>query len=153
MQRFGWSRHLAILPALQSLARAGGVRMRVRGSSMLPLIADGAVVELVAATAILPGDIVAFLTHAGAPVVHRALGWSVCRQRLALITQGDACPRPDLGVDPRHIIGRVVRIDRIDGGVAGAVPLAARLTAVGRFLQYLGRAVARRVRSVGPVRA
>ena len=77
------------------------MRIRVRGRSMLPTLADGDHVDVSLAPATpRPGDVVLFLEN-GLPILHRVLS----TKRGRLLTQGDASPRPDPPVPLTRVLG------------------------------------------------
>lgn len=153
------------LEAVVELARREPVALPVRGSSMEPLLSEGARVWVAARRLYRPGDVVAFLVPGGRLVVHRVLGYRLWGHRLrgrrwALVTRGDAVPHPDGPVDPARVMGRVVAVARAPSGaapaavpVAMAVPFGHRLRALGRFTVWLLAGCRRRARRLLPVRS
>lgn len=87
----------------------GEVRLKVTGSSMLPVVWPGDEIAVIRSeyAELLPGQIVLYHRN-GAFTAHRV-------ERIAhdhLITRGDSLLVPDLPVEPDEIVGRVVSIFR-----------------------------------------
>ena len=76
------------------------VRIRVRGHSMLPALADGDELEVELGAPAAPGDVVLFM-EGTLPVLHRVLSIRDGR----VLTQGDGAPRPDALFDATRILG------------------------------------------------
>ena len=101
---------------LQGDAKAAMLRMRVRGTSMIPALWPGEmiVVEPVVATLPVPGDIVV-LADGGQIIVHRLL-WigqdPAAPSRLRVVTAGDTSFHDDAPVDYAGLIGRVRAVHR-----------------------------------------
>lgn len=119
------------MTAVRELAAEEPVGLVVRGRSMLPLIEDGARVEISASGRYLPGDVIAFRRDDGQLSVHRVLGYRPGRGGWRIVTRGDAAGALDPPVDRQRVVGKVVggdcppRVSR--------VPIGDRLTAVARF--------------------
>lgn len=128
---------LRVFQSLQALAREAPVEVVVRGDCMLPLLADGDRVSVVAARLYWPGDVVVFRAPDGRLLAHRLLGYRPSAGGLALVTRGDACVTHDAPVPLAAVLGRV------DSSRPGA---AVRLRS---FLRYLAL-VFRRLRRLGP---
>ena len=126
----------AVAAALGELAREGPLAAVVRGGSMAPPFADGERVEIAPARWAWPGDVVAFRAADGRIVVHRVLGFRLHGGRLALVTRGDAAPRPDPPVAPDCLLGRV----------RARVGVALRLRSAGSFIALAAAGAARRLR-------
>jgi hypothetical protein len=121
------------LDALRAMAREQPLEIRVRGSCMAPLLADGTPVAVTPARVYWPGDVVVFQAADGRLLAHRLLGYRRLGGRLACVTQGDGCLRPDAPVP----------LDRILGRAAGA-GLLGRLQAVATWLRLALRRLLRR---------
>lgn len=112
---------------LRDLARSG-VPLRVRGGCMEPLIRSGEEVLVRRRRIYLPGDVIVFRTRAGDLAAHRILGY----RWAGLVTQGDHCAEHDAPVGREAVVGAVEAI---------AVPLAARIAALGRLARIIGRRI------------
>jgi hypothetical protein len=102
-------------PALVAdvLARFGCIRMRALGTSMLPTIRSGDVLDVHRCSShqLQDGDIVLVNGSAGLRA-HRMVARRCCGERSVVVTRGDAHWRRD-GVDPAaEVLGRVVRVTR-----------------------------------------
>lgn len=99
----------AIALAAETLTSFGHLRLRVSGTSMLPALRPGDVVELrsCGSTPAGPGEIVMFRRDGGL-VVHRVLR----RFDTCLVTQGDSLAAPDAPVAHAEVLGRVVGLSR-----------------------------------------
>jgi hypothetical protein len=99
----------AIALAADTLASFGRLRLRLGGTSMLPALRPGDVVEFhaLASCEARPGELVLF-RRGGNLVVHRVLG---CGEQ-GLVTQGDALDSPDPLVAHAHVLGRAVALTR-----------------------------------------
>jgi signal peptidase I len=92
------------------LASGGAIRLRVRGTSMLPTLWPGDVlaIEGTSCQASVAGDIVLVRRN----FVHRVKGKHICNDHLWLITQGDAVAQVDPFVDDSQLLGKVLFIQR-----------------------------------------
>ena len=95
--------------ATESLRLAGRLRLRVNGSSMLPAIRAGDILEVRAAraSAMAPGKVVLFRRD-GRFFAHRV----VRRDDGHLVTRGDALDHDDAPIGDRELLGEVVRVER-----------------------------------------
>lgn len=93
--------------AAESLRRAGRLRLRVTGSSMLPAVCPDDILFIRACDirAVRRGDIVAFLRE-GRFFVHRAIG----HRDGHVLTRGDSNAAADPLVGPADFLGKVARI-------------------------------------------
>ena len=105
----------SVFPALRGLAREAPLDVVVRGDCMLPLLADGDRVRVVAARVYWPGDVLVFRAPDGRLLAHRLLGYRPWAGGLALVTRGDACVVHDAPVPLAAVLGRV---EGIHPGVA-----------------------------------
>jgi signal peptidase I len=99
---------------LQVLASGGTVRLRVRGSSMLPSLwpGDVLIIEGQSCNKAVAGDIVLVLSDRR-PLIHRIKEKHQHRnRRLQWVTQGDAVPECDPAVEESELVGRVSMIER-----------------------------------------
>ena len=108
--------------AAESLRLAGRLRLRVGGSSMLPAILPGDILEVQARHArdISPGSVVLF-ERGGRFFAHRVVG----NQAAGLVTRGDALAHADAAVGDAELLGEVIAVER-DGRVR--TPRATLLT-------------------------
>jgi signal peptidase I len=100
------------LALLEEIATEGtAVTMRVRGSSMLPAIPNGAVVRLepLADGTLGVGQVVA-LRDAGRMLCHRVVRVYRVGDQKWVQTWGDMCPQPDVAVPVSSVIGLIVAI-------------------------------------------
>jgi len=105
----------------ETLKAFGQARLAVTGTSMLPTIWPGDVVEVrrESVAEISAGDVVLCARHGGFlahRVVYRGTGVSPVRHgqdaHATLITRGDALRTPDAPVSPDELLGRVTAILR-----------------------------------------
>ena len=118
--------------ALEVLNSTGEARLPVTGTSMLPALWPGDVVEVrrqsMAET--LPGEIVVF-DRDGRLLTHRVVGKVDAPEGVLLIARGDALRRPDPAINPEELLGRVTAIWR------GGRRLEPRLTYWGRVAAWV----------------
>lgn len=90
---------------VETLSRAGQVRLRATGGSMVPAIAAGDLLTFrqVSAAALQPGCVV-LVHHDGRLLIHRL---RCCAQGMA-ITRGDALREDDPPVPLAHVLGVLV---------------------------------------------
>jgi hypothetical protein len=95
--------------ALEALDAFGRLRLRLTGTSMLPTLRPGDIVDFSSfhASQAKPGDIVLFRRESGL-VTHRVV---TCNTD-ALITQGDSLDAPDLAVAHADVLARAVGLTR-----------------------------------------
>ena len=124
-----------VAAALRELARELPLAVTVRGECMAPRLRDGDRVAVAPARRYWPGDVVAFHTPQGRLALHRLLGYRLAAGRLACVTQGDRCSRPDPPLAPERLLGRAaVRPSARERARAALALLALALRAVGRRL-------------------
>ena len=116
--------------ATESLQRAGRLRVRVTGASMLPCIRPGDILDVRAAEAgaVGPGSVVLF-SRDGRFFAHRVAR----REGEHLVTRGDALGGDDAAIAPAELLGEVTGVER--HGRA----LAPRATFVTRGAAFLFR--------------
>jgi len=116
--------------AAEVIRASGRLRLRVLGTSMLPAIWPGDVLDIEAAPLdeLSPGAIAVFQRD-GRVWAHRVIRNS----RATLLTRGDALAQDDPPVLPEHLLGRVVSVVR---GRSRIIP-AASLTSRQRLLRSL----------------
>jgi len=125
----------------ETLESSGQARLAVTGTSMLPSIWPGDVVEVrrESVAEISPGDVVLCARHGGFlahRVVYRGAGVSPMQHgqdahATVLITRGDALREPDRPVTPDELLGRVTAILR------GGRRIEPRLTRWGRAASWV----------------
>src|SRR5437763_11389848 len=95
--------------AAETLRTSGFLRLRATGSSMLPAIWPGDILDIRRCRigVVRTGEIALFECY-GRLVAHRVIG----RQGSALITQGDTLPAPDPQVTEAELLGTVFMIRR-----------------------------------------
>jgi hypothetical protein len=94
--------------ALDLLSKFGRLRLKVTGTSMLPGLLPGDVVELSGGgEAPAVGDLVLFRRGSGL-VLHRVLA----SHDAGLLTQGDGLRRPDPPLAAAEVLGKVVGLTR-----------------------------------------
>ncbi len=98
---------------LEVLKSSGQVRLALTGSSMLPSIWPGDIVEVRRQSVgeISPGDVV-LCARRGGFSAHRVVEKVAGPERTVLITRGDALLAPDPPVAPEELLGRVTAILR-----------------------------------------
>ena len=116
---------------LEVFKSTGQAKLAVTGTSMLPAIRPGDMLEVQRQSmeAILPGDVVLFTRHGGF-AAHRVAEKAGEPDRPLLITRGDALHAPDAPVRPEELLGRVTAILR------GGRRLAPRLTRWARVASW-----------------
>jgi signal peptidase I len=99
--------------ALDAVGSLGEARLAASGSSMLPTIRPGDVLEVhrESMAAVSIGDIVVFEREARL-VTHRVVEKVLGPERTLLITRGDALRAADPPVTPEELLGRVTAILR-----------------------------------------
>ncbi len=98
---------------VEVLESTGQARLAVTGTSMLPAILPGDILEVhrQSAAEILPGDVVLFARHGGF-AAHRVVEKAGAPDCPLLITRGDALRVPDPPVTHEELLGRVTAILR-----------------------------------------
>src|SRR5262245_58958701 len=111
------SRFFVAEPLLrQQLQRGNALRLRSRGTSMLPLLRSGDVVGIVAARRYGDGDVLAYV-RGETVIVHRLIGRAAGGgPQGQLRLRGDARRWPDQPVAAESVLGRVDWVER-DGRV------------------------------------
>ena len=91
------------------LSRGRALRFKAKGGSMSPFIRNGDVVEVVPSKGkINLGDVVFYCSSYGSPVVHRVIQ----RNKENIITKGDSVCGSDQPVLFKHVLGRVVAVEK-----------------------------------------
>lgn len=93
--------------AAEVLTSCGQARLPVSGSSMLPALWPGDVLDVRRSAVIRPGDLVVFQRY-GRLITHRVVA---CTSDL-VTTKGDRLRYPDEPVTASEILGRVVGVER-----------------------------------------
>lgn len=112
--------------AAESLRLAGRLRLRVGGSSMLPAIRSGDILEVQARRAcdIRPGSVVLF-ERGGRLFAHRVVGNGAG----ALVTRGDALAHADAAIGDAELLGEVITVERNGRARTPSATLLTRLAA------------------------
>lgn len=123
-----------VFAALAEMAGEAPIELVVRGTSMAPLLGEGARIQVARAERYRAGDLLVFKNSVGDLVAHRLLGTRRSQGELRFVLRGDATPAADGLVPLAAILGRVV------GGEIPrrlfAVPWQDRWRARWRFLVY-----------------
>jgi len=102
-----------------ALSKADRMRLRVQGTSMLPTLPDGSIVEVERSDPRLlrPGDIVLALAHNRTDgekrqslFIHRIIKRFISYDGVILVTRGDNCPFADRPISVDKILGKVVGV-------------------------------------------
>ena len=111
--------------AIDSLQASGRLRLRADGTSMLPALRPGDVLDFETCThaQAQPGEVVLFRRD-GRLVIHRVLA----RNADGLLTQGDALAQPDAPVAAADVLGRLVGQQRAGRAVPLSRPRRLRMT-------------------------
>ena len=128
-----------IVRGLRELAVESPVSLRVSGECMVPLLASGAMIQVIRQPFYWPGDVVVVHAADGRLLAHRLLGCYSKGQGWRCLTQADNAMQPDFALPLTHIVGRVVGGD--GHAYAIRIPFRHRLWACGRFLRHALRAV------------
>lgn len=117
--------HDAAAAVLRERLRSGPLTITATGSSMLPIIADGAEVRLQSRSRPRRGEVWCYVAADGRVVVHRVLAVGATHVTL----RGDANPGNDLAVPVERLVGRVTGVvgGRRLGGVDRARALLRQL--------------------------
>ena len=104
----------------------GRLRLRVGGSSMLPAIRPGDILEVRArrACGIRPGSVVLF-ERGGRLFAHRVVG----NEGGALVTRGDALADADAAIGDAELLGEVIAVERNGRSRTPRATLLTRLSA------------------------
>ena len=89
------------------LPLGGTTRLQVDGVCMAPLLNPGETVVVRRQRLYWPGDVLVFVGYDGRLYVHRMLGYVLNPWRVRLLTKADRGSRPDMLVQPEHVVGRV----------------------------------------------
>ena len=120
--------------AAEVLRSSGRLRLRVTGTSMLPAVWPGDVLEVhrESTAEVLPGQLVLF-ERGGRLVAHRAVEKVRREGQTLLVTRGDRLEQTDPPVSPEELLGRVTWVQR------GHRRLRPRLTPWGRATSWVLR--------------
>lgn len=121
--------------ALKSLAEDGQLSIHISGSCMMPLIKNGALVEVCKQDLYWPGDILVKRCLNGQLIAHRLIGYYPRRGKLYLVTRADNAAKADASIESSQIIGRVSGGQCAD--TASSIPLLYRISAIGQFTYLL----------------
>ncbi|MCB1826577.1 MAG: S24/S26 family peptidase [Candidatus Competibacteraceae bacterium] len=125
---------VTVARALRDLATETPVSIRVSGECMAPLLASGAVIQVIGRRFYWPGDPVVVHAHDGRLLVHRLLGGYSKGRGWRWLTQADNALRPDTAVPAERIIGKVCGGDCAERLIR--VPLVHRWHAARRFIRF-----------------
>ncbi len=134
---------------LEALKSTGQARLAVTGTSMMPAIRPGDILEVhrQSPAEILPRDVVLFLRNGGF-AAHRVVEKAGEPDRTLLITRGDALRLPDPPVTPEELLGRVTAIlrggRRLDPRLTRWARVAAWFLARSEFCARVARRLSRR---------
>lgn len=120
--------------ALRELTVESPVSLRVSGECMVPLLANGAMIQVVRQRFYWPGDPLVVHAPDGRLLVHRLLGCYSKGRGWRWLTQADNACRPDAAIPAERIIGRVCGGDCVARLIR--VPLADRWHAVRQFIRF-----------------
>ncbi|HUK31015.1 MAG TPA: signal peptidase I [Candidatus Acidoferrum sp.] len=137
----------------KAVRKAGRVRLRVSGTSMVPAIRPGDLITVESALLpeIAPGEVIVFI-RSGRLVAHRVNEIVRCAARIRngnsaqslhqseVITRGDRARRNDSPVSSSELIGRVTQIERGGRRVRLRDKLTAADQVVSRLLRISDRA-------------
>ena len=124
-----------IVRGLRELAVESPVSIRVSGECMVPLLASGAMIQVIRQPFYWPGDVVVVHAADGRLLAHRLLGCYSKGRGWRCLTQADNALRPDAALPTERIIGKVSGGDCSERLVR--VPLAHRVKAVLRFFRLV----------------
>lgn len=123
-----------IVRGLRELATESPVSLRVSGECMMPLLANGAMIQVVRQRFYWPGDPLVVHAVGGHLLVHRLLGGYSKGRGWRWLTQADNAFRPDAAVPTERIIGKICGGDCSERLIR--VPLADRWRAVRQFIRF-----------------
>jgi signal peptidase I len=126
--------YLTLLEEL--LAKGRTVTTRVRGSSMLPSIPDGAVVRLqpLSGNNVCLGEVVALRDAHGKLLCHRVTRLYTRKGERWVQTWGDVCRGPDEPVTADSVIGKVTTV--VEGEVDALIVSRPAWRIRGRYLKH-----------------
>lgn len=134
---------------LEVLKSTGQAKLAVTGTSMMPAIRPGDMLEVhrQGMEAILPGEVVLFMRNGGF-AAHRVVEKVTGPERTLLITRGDALRVPDPPVSPEELLGRVTAIlrggRRLDPRLTPWARVASWFLARSEFCARVARRLSRR---------
>jgi len=99
--------------ASELLRSAGTLRLRITGTSMVPIVWPGDILTVRGhdASEALPGDIVLF-HRAGKLVAHRVVERTFRENEIQWVTRGDSVVDNDAPISGHELLGRVTAIER-----------------------------------------
>jgi len=99
--------------ATEVLHSFGTLRLRITGTSMLPIVWPGDILTVSShdAAKALPGDIVLF-HRGGRLVAHRVIERTIGPNEIRWVTRGDAVGDSDAPVSSQELLGRVTAVER-----------------------------------------
>jgi signal peptidase I len=95
------------------LGRNLGLRVKVTGKSMSPVLQGGEIVTIqkVQASLLQIGDLIFYKTREGIPLLHRIVGKQREKDMFIFHTKGDALMSTDEPVTEDNVLGKVCRIE------------------------------------------
>jgi len=116
---------------LKSLADEAPVKVRISGICMIPLINDGADIQVSRQRIYLPGDILIKRTHDGRLVAHRLIGCYPRKGGLHYVTRADNAGNADAAIAASQIIGKLTGGDCDSAAIV--IPVTSRIKALAQF--------------------
>ena len=127
---------------LKSLADEAPVKVRISGICMMPLINDGAVIQVSRQRIYLPGDILIKRAHNNRLIAHRLIGCYPRKGGLHYVTRADIAENADSAISASQVIGK------LSGGDCEAaaikIPVKSRIRALGQFFVLLIQRIRRK---------
>jgi hypothetical protein len=93
------------------------LRVQATGKSMTPFLRGGEILTIhrVPPATLSIGDLIFFKTPEGVPLIHRIVKKQQDEHGFVFHTKGDSLFVCDTAIGERHILGKVCRIERVDG--------------------------------------
>ena len=128
---------------LKYLINEAPLKMRITGTCMMPLIEDGATIQVSRQRIYLPGDILIKRAHNNRLIAHRLIGCYPRKGGLHYVTQADNAVNADLAVSASQVVGK------LSGGDCEAtainIPVKSRIKALGQFFLLVIQRIRRKV--------
>ncbi|GBE08120.1 hypothetical protein BMS3Abin11_01237 [bacterium BMS3Abin11] len=84
-------------------------KVRISGICMIPLINDGAVIQVSRQRIYLPGDILIKRAHNNRLIAHRLIGCYPRKGGLHYVTRADIAENADSAISASQVIGKLIR--------------------------------------------